>query len=184
MNNIIANGILTKGDTVRQCDMKYNEKQVYTLDVGRNSNIVDHLLVLSPDENLPEGPVQIKGKLHAEYIHYVGGVPVVIIPDVVKSSTNDRYSLVELTGILKTKPKAHNTKSGVAIASVLLDTNEGTVPVLLWGSNATKGEKNFEIGDLVKVTGRLQSREYPDKQKNIHTTYELSSRKIEKIMNQ
>lgn len=181
MNKIMVNGILVKGDTVRQCDLRYNGKQVYTLTVTRKSDRVDHLLVLSPDENLPEGPVCIKGNLHAEYIHYLNSVPVVIFPDLVKPDRSNGYSETELTGIVKAKPKARMTKSGLAITSVLLNTEDGPVPILLWGKNATDAEEMLEAGDVIKVMGRLQSREYPDKKKNNRTTYELSARKFEII---
>lgn len=174
MNTIVVNGILTKGDTVRGYDVKYNEKQVYTLAVTRRSGTIDTLLVLS-DEELQEGLVMVEGHLHAEYIHHIGHVPVVIIADHVKSDEDNGYCMIELIGPLKKKPTLRSTNSGLAIASGILNTDDGPIPVLFWGSNATNAEQVLDADDRIKVIGRLQSRKYPDRKKNWHTTYELST---------
>lgn len=174
MNKISINGVLTKKDAV------YNQNQAYSLSVERKSGTVDTLLVLSPDAGLLEGPVHIEGKLHAEYIHGIG-VPAAIIPDTVVPGEADGSSEAEITGILKEKPKCRTTKSGLGVASIRIVTEEGTIPVLLWGGNAANAEKLFDAGDLVGAAGRLQSREYPDRQKVVHTTYELSARGLERM---
>lgn len=172
MTKININGILTK--TKDKCI----HKQVYTLEVTRRSGTVDTLLVLSEKDDLPEGTVRIEGNLHASvsYIHSIKCVPVVIFPDVVEPDENNGYSMSEVIGTLKEKPKCRKIKNGLSLASVLIKTEDGPIPVLVWGDKAEEAEKNLKAGDLVKAEGRLQSRTYPDRKKEWHTTYELSSK--------
>lgn len=175
MNKITVGGILRHGEK------KYAPGYEYHLDVTRKSGTVDSLLVLSPDENLPEGGVTITGKLRSEYIHGVG-VPAFIVPDIVEPADEEKYnglSEAVVTGTIKSDPKCRATYSAKSITSILLRTEEGMIPVLLWGGNAKKAEKDFKAGDRITVTGRMQSREYPDKNKVRHITYELSGSKAE-----
>lgn len=171
MNKIQTNGLLVKTGKV------YNDKHVYTLTVKRKSDTVDSLLVLSEQDQLPEGSVHVEGEIHAEYIKGVG-VPPFICPDSVMAGEDDGSSHAELMGIVKKKPECRKTKSGISLATVVLDTEAGPIPVLLWGVNAKKSEA-FEPGDCLKVAGRLQSRDYPDRHKVWHTAYELSTKDCE-----
>lgn len=173
MNEIKVNGLLSRDD------VKYNQKWAYHLAVPRMSGTVDTLLVLSEEENLPEGPVQVKGHMHAEYIHGLG-VPITIIPDTVRKDENNGLSEASLSGSVRKLPSYRKTKSGMPVLSVMLDTEEGPMPVLLWNHNAEKA-KDLQPGDMIQVSGRLQSRNYPDRKKNWHTTYEVSSRKYKKF---
>lgn len=175
MNTITISGILKRGDR------KYAQGHEYHLDVSRKSGTIDSLLVLHSDENLPEGLVTITGKLRAEYIHGLG-VPAYIAPDTIEVLEEQELagqSEAIVTGVLKSDPKCRNTHTSKVIASVLLRTEEGMIPAILWGGNARKAEDNLKAGDTITVIGRLQSREYPDKKGVKHTTYELSASKVE-----
>lgn len=178
MNKIVVNGILKRDGK------EYAAGHAYRLDVARKSGTVDSLLVLHPDNTLPEGPVAITGKLKSEYIHGLG-VPAYIAPDTVTAVTENEaagVSEASVTGTLKAVPKCRkcrNTHNAKVIASILLKTEDGTIPVILWGNSAKKAEDKFRAGDTVTVTGRMQSREYSDKKGGRHTTYELSSYRVE-----
>lgn len=174
MNKIEVYGNLTK------TDKKYVPGYVYELAIRRKSGTIDTIMVISPESGLMEGSVHITGHVRSEYIHGVG-VPVFIVPEMIEAGTEESgFSETVVTGTLKDVPKCRSTKSGKAVATILVITEEGTIPTLLWGGNATSTAETYKAGDRIRVTGRMQSREYPDKKGNIHTTYELSASRIEK----
>lgn len=174
MNKIEVSGNLKKGDR------KYASGYFYQLDVARRSGTVDTLMVLSTDDRLMEGDVFITGHVRSEYIHGLG-VPVFIVPEKVEAMQDgtDGFSETVITGTLKADPACHNTRTSKVISTVLVITDEGTVPVLLWGGTAKKAAETYKAGDRIQVAGRLQSRNYPDRKGNEHTTYELSANRIE-----
>lgn len=175
MTKITANGVLTKTEE------RYAGRFAYRFAITRKSGTVDTLLVLSETGNLTEGPVKIEGSLHASYIHAMKCVPVVIYPDNVKTDEDNGYSESEVTGTLKETPVCRKTKGGFSIASVLIITDDGPVPVLVWGEKAEEAVNTFKAGDKVSARGRLQSREYPSRDGNSHVTYELSSKGLEPV---
>lgn len=172
MNKITINGILRKGNA------RYNPGHVYWLDVTRKSGTVDTLLVLSPDAGLTEGSIRITGHMAAEYLKEFG-VPVYIVPEAIEECNEDNVSEAVITGILKDNPLCRKTHGGKSITSLRIKTDKGQIPAILWGSTATDAANTFHAGDMVKVTGRLQSREYPSKKGGSRTTYELSGNNIE-----
>lgn len=174
MNKVEVNGMLRKGTHA------YESGSLYWLDVTRKSGTVDTLMVLSPDDGLTEGSVNMSGTLKAEYINGVG-VPVFIVPESVVIGKDDGHSETVVTGVLKKRPECRKTHGGKLIASILVNVDGSQVPVILWGTTARNAEKTLNSGDMVKVSGRLQSREYTDRKKNQrHTTWELSATSIEK----
>ena len=58
------------------------------------------------------------------------------------------------------------------------------IPCICWGRNA-RYVSNLEAGTCLKVSGRIQSREYEKKladgTKDVRTTYEVSVSKIEVV---
>lgn len=89
---------------------------------------------------------------------------------------------VNLTGYICKKPSYRQTPLGREITDLLLAVNRAYdksdyIPAITWGRTARLC-KNFEIGTEVKVTGRVQSREYEKKYDNgsteVKTAYELS----------
>lgn len=172
MNKITINGILKKGN------VRYAPGYVYWLDVTRKSGTVDKLLVISPDDGLMEGSVYITGHMAARYLKDLG-VPVYIVPETVEECTDSNLSEAVITGILKKDLVCRNTHKGKCITTLHLKTDDGQIPAILWGSTAMDAVNTFHAGDMVKVIGRLQSREYPDKKRCKHTTYEISGHTIE-----
>lgn len=170
MNEVKIHGDLRRGDET--CAPGH----VYWLDVKRNSGVTDTLLVLSPDDSLPTGSVHIRGYLKAEYICNMG-VPVFIVPVEVTEGISDGVSETVITGTLKKAPKCKETRlQNKILAKFMLITENGPVPVLAWNSVAKKAEETMKPGDNVKVVGRMQGREYPDRNGEWHRTYELSAR--------
>ena len=101
-------------------------------------------------------------------------------------SENPNY--IEITGYVCKEPVFRTTPFKREISDVLLAVNRSYnksdyLPCIAWGRNA-RFVKNFNIGDKVMLTGRIQSRDY---QKKINdefvtkTAYEVSLNRIELV---
>ena len=101
-------------------------------------------------------------------------------------SENPNY--IEITGYVCKEPVFRTTPFKREISDVLLAVNRSYnksdyLPCIAWGRNA-RFVKDFNIGDKVMVTGRIQSRDY---QKKINdefvtkTAYEVSLNRIELV---
>ena len=94
-----------------------------------------------------------------------------------------------LNGFICKTPVFRTTPLGREITDVLIAVNRNNkksdyIPIVLWGRNALFA-KNLEIGDNIRVWGRIQSRDY---QKHISeeeivtkTAYEASISRIEYV---
>lgn len=94
---------------------------------------------------------------------------------------------IYLNGFVCKKPIYRKTPFGREITDILLAVNRtynksDYIPCISWGRNAKYAE-NLNIGDNLKVWGRIQSREYQKKFETgdvlIKTAYEVSISKIE-----
>ncbi|MDO4283527.1 MAG: single-stranded DNA-binding protein [Clostridia bacterium] len=92
----------------------------------------------------------------------------------------------ELIGFICKKPIYRKTPLGREIADVLIAVNRSYkksdyIPCILWGRNAKFCEK-LEVGTMVKIAGRIQSRKYEKKLENGETlekvAYEVSVSKF------
>ena len=92
-----------------------------------------------------------------------------------------------LDGYVCKKPVYRKTPLGREIADVLLAVNRpygksDYIPCICWGRNA-RYVGNLEVGTRLKVSGRIQSREFEKKladgTKDVRTAYEVSVSKIE-----
>ena len=95
---------------------------------------------------------------------------------------------VQLNGFICRKPVYRTTPMGREIADILIAVNRAYnksdyIPCIIWGRNARYAGK-LEVGDNIKITGRIQSRKYQKKTENgaeERTAYEISVSKIEKV---
>lgn len=94
-----------------------------------------------------------------------------------------------LDGYVCKKPVYRKTPLGREIADVLLAVNRpygksDYIPCICWGRNA-RYVSNLEVGTRLKVSGRIQSREFKKKlvdgTKDVRTAYEVSVSKIEVV---
>ncbi|MCX8128997.1 MAG: single-stranded DNA-binding protein [Clostridia bacterium] len=92
-----------------------------------------------------------------------------------------------LNGYICKKPIFRTTPFGREITDILLAVNRpynksDYIPCIAWGRNARYSE-NLEIGDNIKVWGRIQSREYQKRLESgevmTKTAYEISVSKME-----
>lgn len=167
MNRCKINGTLAKtGDT-------FGPRHIYSLEVTRAGGGIDTLLAVSADGDLPEGRVTVEGTVRAEYFRGKG-VLVYVEPETTAPS-DEAVSTATVTGTLKNEPSVHTTKKGNCVCTLILITEGGPVPVVLWGKNAKNAPEAFKPGDIITAEGRLQSREYPAKGGGKKTTYEISA---------
>lgn len=96
---------------------------------------------------------------------------------------------VVLTGFICKKPIYRQTPFGREIADLLLAVNRAYnksdyIPAIAWGRNA-RFCQNIEVGTEVKITGRVQSRNYEKKYEDgttvTKTAYEISIGSLEVI---
>ncbi len=94
---------------------------------------------------------------------------------------------IYLNGFICKKPIYRTTPFGREITDILLAVNRpynksDYIPCISWGRNA-RYSSNLEIGDNIKVWGRIQSREYQKKLENgevlTKVAYEVSVSKME-----
>ncbi|WPX07609.1 single-stranded DNA-binding protein [Anaerocellum danielii] len=94
-----------------------------------------------------------------------------------------------LNGYVCKKPQYRTTPLGREITDILLAVNRlygksDYIPCIAWGRNA-RFASTFQIGDNIKIWGRVQSRDYQKKLEDggieIRTAYEVSIFKLEKV---
>lgn len=103
-----------------------------------------------------------------------------------------KTNLIFLDGYICKVPIYRKTPLGREIADLLLAVNRpygksDYIPCIVWGRNA-RYAASFEVGDRVRVCGRVQSREYTKKISNLERekriAYEVSVSKMEEMENE
>lgn len=114
----------------------------------------------------------------------------VFVKDIKQLEVSENVKTVNeltITGIVCKKPIYRKTPLGRDIADILLAVNRSYnksdyIPCIIWGRNAKYCE-HLETGSIVKVTGRVQSREYEKKHEDgtieKRIAYEVSVSKFE-----
>ena len=97
---------------------------------------------------------------------------------------------VELDGFICKEPVYRETPFGRQITDLIVASNRERnyksdyIPCIAWGRNAIRTSE-FDVGTRVKVSGRLQSREYKKKIDDgiyeVRTAYELSAYMIDVV---
>ncbi len=114
----------------------------------------------------------------------------IYVPDEMELEEMKRHpNEVFLSGYLCKETKFRTTPFGREITDMLIAVNRSYnksdyIPCIAWGRNARYCEK-LEVGDHVKLWGRIQSRRYQKKNENesyeTKTAYEVSVTKLEHI---
>lgn len=98
-------------------------------------------------------------------------------------------NFILLDGYICKSPVYRKTPLGREITELLLAVNRAYgksdyIPCICWRENA-RYASGFKIGEHVKITGRIQSREYikrsSEEEKEVRTTYEVSINSFEEI---
>ncbi len=201
-NSITNNKIFLEGKVISELEFShemYGEGfYSFNLEVMRLSDSVDHLNITVSERLLNDVEISIgkevivEGQLRS-YNKFIDGSNKLILtvfarniqPCIEKSKNpNEIY----LDGYICKEPVYRTTPFGREIADLLLAINRAYnksdyIPTIAWGRNS-RFCKSLNVGDHIKVWGRLQSREY---QKKISETevvkkvaYEVSISRMEK----
>ena len=170
-NRIIAVGRLD-GELELSHEVMNEPFYTGTLLVKRLSGAVDRLPVTIPGKLmglLPQEDSQLlmTGQVRS-YNKVVDGsgrlMVTLFAQSIALSPDNDTLNKVSLTGALCKPPIYRSTPFGREICDMMLAVNRAFgksdyIPCIAWGRNAQYASR-FGVGDRVRLTGRLQSREY------------------------
>lgn len=171
-NRIVAVGKLD-GDLALSHEVMNEPFYTGILTVKRLSGAADHLPVtipgklLSPEIAQSDGMLLVQGQVRS-YNKVVNGAGRLMVTLFAQSLTetdeNDTLNKVTLIGALCKPPIYRSTPFGREICDMMLAVNRSFgksdyIPSIAWGRNAQYAAR-LRVGDRVKLTGRLQSREY------------------------
>lgn len=171
----------------------------FMLAIPRLSNYVDVLPVtiserLIGEWDIVEGvEVVVEGQLRS-YNKLIDGknrlVLTIFAREIyLKEEEIKNPNLIFLNGFICKKPIYRTTPLNREIADILLAVNRAYnksdyIPAIAWGRNARYCEK-LEVGDNIKIWGRIQSRPYqkkmPDGEVLDKVAYEVSISKLEVV---
>ena len=151
-----------------------------------NQDVVN-LITPRPDPRLwtPEGWVEAEGEVHS-YNNRTGVgsrlVITVLVRDARRAEPGEGENRLILSGALCKPPARRRTPLGREICDLLLAVNRpygraDYLPCIAWGSLAAVCG-GMTVGDLLRLEGRLQSREYRkvvEGESVIRTAYEISA---------
>ena len=109
------------------------------------------------------------------------------VQSMAETQENDTMNKVTLVGVLCKPPIYRSTPFGREICDMMLAVNRAFgksdyIPCIAWGRNAQYASR-FQVGDRIRLTGRLQSREYQKLMENgeymTRNAYEVSAFTLE-----
>ena len=171
-NRIVAVGRL-EGELELSHEVMNEPFYTGTLLVKRLSGTVDRLPVTIPGKLMALLPQEMGAQLlmtgqvrsYNKVIDGAGRLMVTLFAQsIALSPDNDTLNKVSLTGALCKPPIYRSTPFGREICDMMLAVNRAFgksdyIPCIAWGRNAQYASR-FAVGDSVRLTGRLQSREY------------------------
>jgi single-stranded DNA-binding protein len=196
-NNIYLEGKVISG--LQFSHEMYGEGfYTFTLEVSRLSDASDTLNI-TISERLMNGEVNVgdyivvEGQLRS-YNKYVDGANRLILTvfarDVYPCEERSKNpNQIFLDGYICKVPVYRKTPFGREISDMLLAVNRpynksDYIPTIAWGRNS-RYCKNLQVGDNIRIWGRLQSREYQKKisEEDVvkKVAYEVSISKMEKV---
>lgn len=192
MNNEAAvSGVITSVEFSHEL---YGEKFfIVNITSERLSNATDIIPVMVSDrvaiiteDNIGE-LIKVFGQFRSFNRHDIDKdrlVLFVFATEVIQCDQDDSLNEISLIGYVCKQPSYRETPLGRQISDVLLAVNRpygksDYIPCIIWGRNA-KFASCLDVGEYVKIFGRIQSREYI-KDNQPHTVYEVSVSSIEAI---
>ena len=164
--------------------------------VKRLSGTVDRLPVTIPGKLLAIAPenhgqlLLLQGQVRS-YNKVMDGagrlMVTMFVQSISETAESDTLNKVTLTGALCKPPVYRSTPFGREICDMMLAVNRAFgksdyIPCIAWGRNAQYAAR-FHVGDKVRLTGRLQSREYQKLMENgeyiSRNAYEVSAFTLE-----
>lgn len=174
----------------------YGEKfYELSLKVARLSDIFDIIPVTISERLLVDNDIKLGSKIAGSgqfrsYNKLEDGksklMLTVFLRELLPYNEVENSNTIDIVGYVCKEPVFRTTPFKREIADVLLAVNRSYnksdyLPCIAWGRNA-RFVKNFEIGDKVSVSGRIQSREYQKKigeELITKVAYEVSLNRVE-----
>ncbi len=198
-NNVVQVYGMVEENPILSHEM-YGEKFYNTkLIVTRLSDVSDILPVTISERlfigaNIEKGTkLLIEGQLRSYNKYLDGGNRLILTVFARNISLSDEKAKnpnqIFLDGFICKKPIYRTTPFGREITDMLIAVNRpynksDYIPSIAWGRNARYSE-NLEVGDRIKVWGRIQSRDYQKKISEeeviTRTAYEISISKMELV---
>jgi len=169
----------------------------FTLKIPRLSGASDYIKVMVSERLMADFPIVVGEKVEIEgqfrsYNSYQNGENRLILTVFAKdikapSEENKNPNSLFLDGFVCKEPVYRTTPFGREITDILLAVNRtynksDYIPVIAWGRNA-RYCRSFNVGERVRIWGRVQSREYQkkiDEETTVtKTAYEVSVSKLE-----
>lgn len=171
-----------------------------TIKVPRLSGTADNVRIMVSERLIMDGSfhvgdsVEVTGQFRS-YNSYENGdnrlVLTVFAKDIVHydETENKNPNTLYLNGFICKKPVYRTTPFGREITDLLLAVNRSYnksdyIPIIAWGRNA-RFAKNLNVGDNVKIWGRIQSRTYQkrisEEESITKTAYEVSINRMELV---
>ena len=171
-----------------------------TVRVPRLSGTSDDIRVMVSERLIMDGEynvgdtVEVTGQFRS-YNSYANGdnrlVLTVFAKDIMhyEETDNKNPNTLYLNGFICKAPVYRTTPFGREITDLLLAVNRSYnksdyIPIIAWGRNA-RFAKNLNVGDNVKIWGRIQSRTYQkrisEEETITKTAYEVSTNRIELV---
>lgn len=96
-------------------------------------------------------------------------------------------NIITLSGRLVAAPELRTTTNGVSVATAKLAVDRGFgdkketdfIPLVFWKGNAEIASKYCQKGQKLIVSGKLQTRQYEDKNGNKRTAFEVHVSELE-----
>ena len=194
-NRIVATGKL-EGELTLSHEVMNEPFYTGTLAVRRLSGAIDRLPVTIPGKLmgfLPEDRdalLLVSGQVRSynKVVDGAGRLMVTLFAQGIQETReNDTLNRVTLAGALCKPPIYRSTTFGREICDMMLAVNRAFgksdyIPCIAWGRNAQYAAR-FRVGDRLRLTGRLQSREYQKLTESgdylVRNAYEVSSFTLE-----
>ncbi len=194
-NRIIAAGRLEEN---LELSHEVMNEPFYTgiLQVKRLSGAIDRLPVTIPGKLLAVSDIDhdklmlMTGQVRS-YNKVIDGsgrlMVTMFVQAMADTRENDTMNKVSLTGVLCKPPIYRSTPFGREICDMMLAVNRAFgksdyIPCIAWGRNAQYASR-FQVGERIRLTGRLQSREYQKLLENgeymVRNAYEVSAFTLE-----
>ena len=208
MERINENNQLTvRGKIINELEFAYEVagEQFFrtTISVPRTSGSVDELQVIVSERLLDVNDTGLVGQIvniYGEFRSFNknaddGRRKLILTVFVKEIKFEDEYdysnkaNCIRLVGTVCNKPFCRETPLGRTIADLTLAVNRGFgksdyIPCVFWGRNA-KYASEFEVGTVISLSGRVQSRNYNKKISEYdyeeRTAYEVSVKTVEVI---
>lgn len=179
------------------------EFYTFTISVPRLSGTIDHIRVVVSERLLMEteyetgDKVKITGQFRS-YNSFENGENRLILTVFAKDmslytvDTGQNPNTLYLDGYVCKAPVFRTTPFDREIADMLIAVNRSYnksdyIPTIAWGRNA-RFARTFNVGDNVRIWGRIQSRQYqktmPDGETVTKTAFEVSVNRVELVKDQ